>query len=168
MNTIVWRIRVLQSQTFPVSIVMEKRPPVSQWATAYWKAIDIVVGAQPGTEPVLMQQQGDIEQYLLPGFEVQLHKDECESYYHNLKAPNPSCYIIANKDDDGTPVPFIVSMSFDEAHAYLEGEGEVYSVAIPPELYVWTEAFVLDNYFPEKKYKRKLNNWKKDGGNIRA
>ena len=159
---------VVQNKSFPVAIVMEKRPPVNPWATAYWKAVDVIVGTQSVQEPLLMQRQGDVEQYLFPGFQVSLHEDECESYYHNLKAPNPSCYIIANKAEDGTPIPFLVSLSFDEAHAYLEGEGEVYAVAIPPELYVWTEAYVLDHYFPEKKYKRKLNDWKKDGGNIRG
>jgi hypothetical protein len=54
-------------------------------------------------------------------------------------------------------------MSFDEAHAYLEGEDEIYAVDVPPELYRWTESFVISNYFPERKRKRKLRNWSADG-----
>ena len=50
-------------------------------------------------------------------------------------------------------------MSFDEAHAYLEGDDEVYAVDVPAELYKWTEAYVIANYFPEKKKKRKLRDW---------
>ena len=45
-------------------------------------------------------------------------------------------------------------------HAYLEGDEQVYAVEIPPELYKWTEAFVLTHYIATKKTKRKLTNWK--------
>jgi hypothetical protein len=60
-------------------------------------------------------------------------------------------------------VPFLVSLSFDEANAYQEGDGVVYAVAMPPELYRWCEHFVLDHYVPEKKKKRRLTDWRKAG-----
>jgi hypothetical protein len=53
-------------------------------------------------------------------------------------------------------------MSFDEAHAYLEGDDEIYAVDVPGELYRWTEAYVIAHYFPEKKKKRKLRDWSAD------
>jgi hypothetical protein len=68
--------------------------------------------------------------------------------------------VIAHHEENDTPVPFLVSMSFDEAHAYLESDEEVYDVDIPPELYCWTEAFLLCHYAPEKRVKRKRQNWK--------
>ncbi|MEZ5534284.1 MAG: DUF3305 domain-containing protein [Thiolinea sp.] len=154
--------------TFPVAVIMEKRPSISRWADAYWKAAGVIVGSQQSTETTLIQEQGDTQQYLIPGLQVQLYKDQCESYYYNMKSPNPGCYIIADKQDEAMPRPFLVTMSYDEAQSYLEGDDEVYAVPAPPELYRWTEEFVLDNYFPEKKVKRKLSDWKKDGGNIRA
>ena len=156
------------NNTFPVSVIMEKRPSTNKWADYYWKAIGVIVGEQEATEPTLMQEQGEVQQYLIPGLQVQLYKDQCESYYHNMKSPQPSCYIIAYKEENAMPAPFLVSMSFDEAHSYLEGDEEVYALPVPPELYVGTEAFMLDNYFPEKKLKRKRTNWKTGGGNIRA
>lgn len=158
------------NNTFPVSVIMEKSPSSNKWADHYWKAIGVIVGEQTATETMLIQEQanGDVQQYLIPGFKVQLYKDQCESYYHNMKSPQPSCYIIAGREENAMPVPFLVSMSFDEAHSYLEGDEEVYSVPVPPELYLATEAFMLDNYFPEKKLKRKRTDWKTDGGNIRA
>ena len=94
------------------------------------------------------------------GFSVSLFIDECESYYHNLMSPVPRSYVVARMDDNDIPTPFLVSMSFDEAHAYLEGDEEVYDVDIPPELYRWTEAFVLAHYAPKKRVKRKRQNWK--------
>lgn len=154
--------------TFPVSVIMEKSPSSNKWADHYWKAIGVIVGEQTATEPALIQEHGEVQQYLIPGLQVQLYKDQCESYYHNMRSPRPGCYIIAYKEENTMPAPFLVSMSFDEAHAYMEGDEEVYAVPIPPELYLATEAFMLDNYFPEKKLKRKRTDWKTDGGNIRA
>ncbi len=58
------------------------------------------------------------------------------------------------------PEPVLVTLSFDAGQAYLEGDETVYNVPLPPELYRATEAFVLAHYVPEKKNKRKLENWK--------
>ena len=102
--------------------------------------------------------------YLCGGLKVTLFKDECESYYHNLMSPQPGCYVVAAEAeaeaDNEIPKPYLVSLSFDEVHAYLEGDEHVYAVEIPPELYKWTEAFVLTHYVATKKTKRKLKNWK--------
>ncbi len=75
--------------------------------------------------------------------------------------------MVADIDEESQPVPFLVTLSFDEAHAYLEGDQEVYAVDIPPELYRWSEAFVLSHYVPQKKRKRKLDNWKDQSGRSR-
>jgi len=58
------------------------------------------------------------------------------------------------------PTPYLVSLSFDEVHAYLEGDEQVYAVGIPPDLYQWSEAFILTHYVAIKKTKRKLKDWK--------
>ena len=80
-------------------------------------------------------------------------------------SPKPSCYIVSRvaEDDytDEVPVPILVTLSFDQAHSYLEGDDVVFAVPLAPELYRWTEAYVLRHYAPEKKFKRKLKNWKK-------
>ena len=157
-----------QQNSFPVSVILEKRPSVSKWANAYWTVLGIIVGESTDEGMMLLHSQNNIEQYRYSGLSVTLYRDECESYYHNLMSPKPGCYVITDKETDEAPVPFKVSMSFDEAHSYQEGGKEIYAVEIPNELYQWVEAYVLDNYFPEKKRKRKLNDWKKGGGNIRV
>lgn len=154
--------------TFPIAVIMEKRPSASRWADAYWTAIGVIPGTRQATEITLIKEQEEIQQYLIPGLQLQLYKDQCESYFYNMKSPNPGCYVIAYKRENAMPEPFLVTMSFDEAQSHLEGDEEVYSVPVPPELYRWTEEYVLDNYFPEKKIKRKRTDWKQGGGNIRA
>jgi hypothetical protein len=149
---------------FPVSVVLERRPATSRWTDYAWNAAGIIVGrhADQG-QPHLVREDGDDAYFLVGGLEVALHVDECESYYHNLVSDSPRAYVVAHlNEDDARPQPFLVSMSFDEAHAYLEGDDEIYAVDVPGELYRWTEAYVIAHYFPEKKKKRKLRDWKAD------
>ncbi len=154
---------------FPVAVIMQRKPSsVSAWSDYQWSAVGITVVQNQvanAEEPQLVHEQGDIRQYLYYGFDVALYLDECESYYHNLMSPVPSCYILTSQDENGVPVPFSVSMSFDEAHAYQECDEEVYAVALPPVLYRWVEAYVLANYVATKRKKRKRQDWKNEHAN---
>lgn len=150
---------------YPVSVMLECRPAaVSRWVDQVWSAVGVTLGQarEDGDRtPRLVRKNGEVSHYLVGGLEVALHRDECESYYHNMMTATPRCYVVAhpNTKSDGMPEPFLVSMSFDEAHACLEGEEEVYAVDVPPELYRRTEAFVLAHYAPEKRTKRKRKDW---------
>ena len=149
---------------FPVTVILERTPAqASQWIDHVWKAVGITVGGsqdlQHGTG--IDDLDGDIQLRYHTGLAVRLYLDECDSYYHNLMSPIPRCYIMLRQDDDEEePVPFLVSLSFDEAHAYLEGDDTVFAVDIPAELYRWTESFVLAHYCPQKLEKRKRKDWK--------
>ena len=145
-----------------LAVVMEKQPSSHPWADYSYQALGVVVREKSETKSVTrIYQNGDVEHHLVTGLGLQLYTDECESYYHNLMSPEPGCFIVANQPDDADemPVPYLVSLSFDEAHAYLEGDEQVYSVPIPAQLYQWAEAFVLTHYVATKKTKRKLKNW---------
>jgi hypothetical protein len=151
-------------ENFPVSVLLESRPAISEWIDTVWMAIAVTIGSrddQADDQPRLVRTSGAVKYFLCSGLQVKLFKDECESYYHNLISPTPRCYVVAHKEDiEDPPEPFLITMSFDEAHAYLEGEDEIYDVDIPPELYKWTEAFILVHYAPEKRKKRKRKDWK--------
>ena len=144
---------------FPVVVLMQRQPSrVSRWSDYQWEAIGVMGYTEKATHstvPQLVHEEGEVRQYLYSGFDVRLYIDECESYYYNLISPISRCYVIARKNEENIPVPFMVSMSFDEAHAYMETDEEVYAVDVPPELYRWTEDFVLMHYAPEKRKKRK-------------
>ena len=139
---------------FPVVVLMQQEPSqLNRWCDVHWQAVGVMAHSEntiPGENPRLVHEKGDVKQYLYSGFDVHLYIDECESYYYNLISPTPRCYVIARRDEKNIPIPFQVSMNFDEAHAYMETDEEVYAVDIPPELYRWTENFVLAHYFPEK------------------
>ena len=158
------------SASFPVSVIMQKKISDNVWVDEIWEAIGVTVGDQGDIDistektPKVIFQQESITQYLNPGFRLELFVDECESYYYNLISSSPRCFIVADMNENDVPVPFLVSLSFDAAHSYLEGDETVYAVDLPPELYRWSEAFILNHYAPEKKIKRKRTNWKEDTG----
>lgn len=150
---------------FPVSVIMESRPSSSIWQDTSWDAVGVCSASDepPGEFPdngVKVINRGEIKQFVYSSLKLRLFLDECESYYHNLMSPKPGCFVIAREDDSGCPVPFLVSLSFDEAHAYQEGDDLVYAVPIPPELYRWMEEYVIEHYAPTKRKKRKRTNWK--------
>jgi len=147
----------------PVSVVMQKKPSNSEWVDYSYKAIGVLMGKENDErEMKLIYQQDGVEHYLFSGLKLQLHLDECESYYHNLMSPQPGCFVVADEVDDADemPAPYLVSLSFDEVHAYLEGDEQVYAIDIPPELYQWVEAYILTHYVASKRTKRKLKDWK--------
>jgi hypothetical protein len=147
----------------PVSVIMEKRPSNHAWVDYTYEAVGVVSSDNlREDQTTLIYQTDGIERFLISGLFLQLYADECESYYHNLMSPKPGCYIVANEPEtlDEMPEPYLVSLSFDEVHAYLEGDEQIYAVEIPPELYKWAEAFILTHYVATKKTKRKLKNWK--------
>ncbi len=149
---------------FPVSVIMESRPSSSRWIDESWNAIGLVSFSNSQLGDIKVIDHGEIKQTIYGGLKIRLFLDECESYYHNLMSPEPGCFIVAREDDeknDDIPIPFMVTLSFDEAHAYLEGDDTVYSVPIPPELYRWAEAYILENYSAEKRKKRKRKDWRK-------
>jgi len=150
-------------EKIPVTVIMQKQPVRStQWVDYQWAAIGVTVSNTENVQgtPDIAATEDDVQLKIFPDHQVTLHVDECDSYYHNLMSTTPHCFIVVRQDEDDEPEPFIVSLSFDEAHAYLEGGDEVFSVDIPPEIYQWTETFVLENYCPQQLKKRKRRDWK--------
>ena len=151
---------------------MESKPSSHQWADEVWDARGVVAASadtensEEAERDVKTIERGVAKQLIYSGMKIRLFLDECESYYHNMMSPEPGCFIVARfEDEDGEetdmPIPVLATLSFDEAHSYLEGDDIVYAVPIPAELYVWAEAYVLENYVAEKRVKRKRVDWKK-------
>ena len=112
--------------SMPVAVVLQKRKAKSKWIDYQWEAVSVIPGAHEGEQQFRpMSDDGDTGQYIFSGLTVTLHKDECESYYHNLMSPKPSCYVATRFDELDQPVPFLITLDFDEANAYLEGDETV-------------------------------------------
>ena len=153
-------------QAFPVAVVLRyRRTPQNPWQEGSWSVDGIVAGQQAGDagrERILIHDTADIRLYLCGGFSVQLYRDEAESYYQNLMAEKPAAFVICQREDNGEITPRQVTLSYAEATSYMEVDDDVYNAALPPELYCWLEQYVLEHYLPEKRKKRKREDWKQN------
>ena len=161
----------LQDQ-FQVAVILRRKPSRNRWISHIWSVQGVVANSQDvvtqtAGQPVHSGPDGS-EDFLWGDISLRLYKDQAESYYHNLLAPEPALYVIlrtqqAQGPQPGAPYPVLVSASFDEANAYVESDDDAQPVAMPGEIYHWVERFVLKHYVPERPTKRKRNNWKENG-----
>ncbi|MEN8802599.1 MAG: DUF3305 domain-containing protein [Thiogranum sp.] len=151
-------------KAFPVSIIVGFQSTCdNRWESGYWKVTGLVAGGSAGgdgihRQPLHAATEGT--QYLWTGLSVELHRDDAESYYFNIVSDTPRVFVVCNQQEAEPLKPFIATLSYDEAASYMEADEVVESVAMPAELYRWVEQYVLENYLPEKRKKRKRNNWK--------
>ncbi|HUT42528.1 MAG TPA: DUF3305 domain-containing protein [Gammaproteobacteria bacterium] len=150
--------------SFHVSVIVAFRmTPENRWQDGYWQVTGAVAGDQPGKDNVGGRQlhaASQVQQYLWTGLQVKLFRDDAENYYYNLVSDNPRVFIICSQETGEPPQPLIATLSYGEASSYMETDMLVESVVMPPELYRWAEHFVLEHFVPEKRKKRKRDNWK--------
>jgi len=125
---------------------MQRRPTQSRWAESVWELHGVL--ADPGGAKRLLREEGGSAQWLHPGFELRLHKDELEGYYMNVSAPEPRVFVLWRMEGEEA-LPCEVTVSADESARWLDGGHSVDGVAIPPEIYAWVGDYVEKNYRPE-------------------
>lgn len=150
---------------FPVSIVMQHRTIENNvWVAEQWEVEAVIAGGSSDDdvpERTISRLGQDGEKYIWSNYKISLFADEAESYYFNIISDTPYVFVICrDEEEDGELVPFKVSVNYDEASSFLELEEQVFQVPMPAEIYKWLEEFVVNNYVPVKKKKRKLENWK--------
>ena len=158
-------------EKFPVSVLMRYQlTPDNAWSSGQWEVDGVIVGdigEKFGSGKQVIRNDSENREYLCAGLNVELYKDDAESYYHNLMSDNPKAFVVCRTDETDSnqcePYPYLVTLSYGEATSYMEVEELVYSVDMPAELYRWVEQFVLEHYVPEKKKKRRRENWKDAG-----
>ena len=159
--------QTISTTVFPVSVVME-RSQVHQgrWTLPKWEVIGVVAGEEittQGVERTLIRSENDREQYLWTGLALELFKDGAEAYWFNLSGETPALYVACSCEDETDDiVPILVTADSAEAGMHEEGDDVVFSVPMPPEVHQWLERYVVENYVPQEKKKRKRKNWAHD------
>jgi hypothetical protein len=147
---------------FPVAVLVAREAlRDNPWQSERWRVVGLVAGqaaAGPAGRSVV-RADADATQFLDTGLTLALYRDEVESYYHNLMSPVPSVFVVCQPEDSGALRTIHVTPSHDAAEAYMQGDGQVFPVAMPPEVYRWVEAYVLEHYVPEQRQKRKREAW---------
>jgi len=103
-------------------------------------------------EPRLLVSQTDLEQWLHPGFELVIHRDEAEGYYLNVSSGSPRIFVLWRMDEEiQRAIPLQITASYHEGARWLDGGNAVDSVTMPPAIFAWVGEYVEKNYRPEPK-----------------
>lgn len=158
----------LTPTSFPVSVVIEKRMiERGRWSLPQWEAVAVLAGEdvrRGAPQRASLPAEEGRERVLWSGYSLDLYCDSAENYWSNLMAQTPSVFVVCHPDEDEELSPLLVTVSQDEASAHMESDDPVYSVPMPPEIYQWLERYVVENYVPEEKKKRKRKDWKEASG----
>ena len=138
----------MQATKKTLAVVMQRRPARSRWESVVWEPWSVLESdAPPGPARLLVERDG-VAQWLHPGFELAIHRDEIEGYYMNVSSGSPRVFVLWRMEGE-QGLPLQVTASYDEGGRWLDGGHFVDGVAMPPALYAWIGEYVEKNYRPE-------------------
>jgi hypothetical protein len=136
--------------------------PMSQWQPWRWVLADVVMDEPAfGSEPRRLRQDENGEQWLHPGFTVELFRDDAEGYYLNATTPAPCWFVLWRMEEEATvadepiPRPVAVSVSYHDAGRWLDAQETVEQVPAPPEVVAWFKAYADEHYKIEPKKRKR-------------
>jgi len=160
--------------TREIAVLIERRVVRSGiWQEPQWEVVDIVTQPREGggdSAWVRVHEDQECARYLWTGLRLTLYRDSAEAYWYNLVSGQPRLFVVCFGDDEedeaeaGGMEPMLVTASQDEATAHLESEDEVYSIEMPDALRGLIEHFVVENYVPVQRKKRKRRDWAREAG----
>ena len=112
-----------------------------------------------GVEKTVVSDIEETRQVLWTGFTLEFFRDGGESYWHTLVGEQQQLFVVCQDDEDGQFTPILVTADYDEAMAYQEADDTILSAPMPEKICQVLERFVLENYAPAKRKKRKRKNW---------
>ena len=151
----------MEKPTFPIAVVMRRRRALSRWADWIWEPWSVLCGGAAGEARLLVEEDAEgAAQWLHPGFELVLHRDEAEGYYMNVSSEAPKIFVLwrmAEEDEAQQPgaLPVEITASYDEAGRWMDGGHQIDNVPMPPEIFAWVGEYVEKNYKPEPKKRKK-------------
>lgn len=141
----------MPAPSVPVAVIMERRALANRWQSEQWAPVEVV--PDPGeAAPRLILEDSERARWLHPGFAIELYRDQAEGYYLNLTCATPYVFVMWRMADRAA-VPQIVTVSYQEAGAMMDGGEQVDGVPMPPPLIAWVDEFVRAHYKPEPKKK---------------
>ncbi|MBA2352401.1 MAG: DUF3305 domain-containing protein [Burkholderiales bacterium] len=141
----------MDQPTYPLAVIMERIALENKWCTEKWEVKGVVrdvFGAEAKRR--VIYEDAKHTQILFPGYVLVLYKDEVDNYHLNLSAPTPKVFVLW-REQEGTPVPHSLTVSYGEAARWMDSNETVDAVALPEELYPWISEFIERHYHPEPK-----------------
>ena len=144
----------MERATKRVAVIMQRRLLKSRWQSETWEPVGVLADFEEEGPARIIVDDGDTTQWLYPGFEIELRRDEADGYYMNVSTDSPSVFILWRMEAEHA-VPQYVTVSYAEAARWMDAGEHVDQVSMPKELHPWVSGYVERNYKPEPKKKRR-------------
>ena len=133
-----------------LAVIMQRRTTNNRWQSVVWEPWAVLESDEPAAEPRLLVDQDGAAQWLHPGFELTIHRDETEGYYLNVSSGSPRIFVLWRMDEENDmAIPLQVTASYYEGGRWLDGGNAVDSVTMSPSIFAWVGEYVEKNYRPE-------------------
>ena len=140
----------MEKPRFSVAVVMQRRALNNRWQSEAWEPFGVLPDYDGAAEPRMILDADGVTQWLYPGREILLHRDEAEGYYLNVSTAEAKVFV-SWRMDEGRAVPLLLTVSYHEASRWMDGSEQVDSVPMPREVFAWVGEWVERNYRPEPK-----------------
>jgi hypothetical protein len=150
----------MEKPTRILAVVMQRRASKNRWQSEFWEPWSVLASDEPKGPARKLVDGPELSQWLYPGFELVLHRDEAEGYYMNVSSEAPKIFVLwrmAEEDEAQQPgaLPVEITASYDEAGRWMDGGHQIDNVPMPPEIFAWVGEYVEKNYKPEPKKRKK-------------
>lgn len=155
----------LERATKLVAVVMQRRALQSRWQSEVWELLRVLHDYQGDGAARAILEAAAATQWLYPGLELELRRDEADGYYLNMTSGEPSVFVLWRMEE-ARAVPRFVTLSYAEAARWMDAGENVDRVPMPAELLPWLGGYVERNYRPEPKRKQRPQSFRhpKDRG----
>ncbi len=144
----------MERSTKRVAVIMQRRALESRWQSEAWEPVGVLLDYEGEVAARVIVEDGATTQWLYPGFDIELRRDEADGYYMNVSTDQPSVFILWRMEG-ALAVPQFVTVSYAEAGRWMDAGEHVDRVAMPQEMYAWVGGYVERNYRPEPKKKQR-------------
>ena len=76
------------------AVIMQRRALNNRWQSEAWEPWSVLESREPKGEPRLLVEETGVAQWLHPGFDLVLHRDEAEGYYLNVSTDSPKVFVL--------------------------------------------------------------------------
>lgn len=145
-----------------VAVVMRREAIDNRWQPYRWQLHD-VVPHEPGfgDTPRCLRRDARTEDWLHPGFTVELFRDDAEGYYLNVTTSAPCWFVMWRMEEEASladapiALPQIVTLSYHDAGRWLDAQEQVEQVPAPADIVEWMREFAQAHYTPEPKRRKR-------------
>ncbi|MFD1694691.1 DUF3305 domain-containing protein [Roseibium aestuarii] len=162
---------MLREVSYPVGIVLERRPSQNKWVDHSWQVVDLILDppAMDGWQELPTTAPGEaddgVRRFCYGPVFITLHRRMGEAYDHNILTGHPAVWVMLD-DLIGETVPYRfrgVTVDPFEAQGFLDcAEGLIERLPMPEAIRAWMAGYMQEMPEPEQFKKRKRVTFKRE------